>query len=219
MPRRQIRSVNANVDLSRHLRESESLPATVSSESLFAAAGPLELEIGSGKGLFLSAVAPANPNTYFVGIEIVHKYAKLAANRVAKTGVSNALMISGDAGPIMANQIADETLDAVHVYFPDPWWKKRHRQRRVVSSQTLPQIDRCLRTGGRFYFWTDVLDYFTDTIELIAETLPHFGVPIPDVEKAAEHDLDYRTHFERRSIQNQIPVYRVHYIKRNVGGS
>jgi tRNA (guanine-N7-)-methyltransferase len=71
-----------------------------------------------------------------------------------------------------------------------------------------------LRSGGRFHFWTDVLDYFEATIEMIAEVAPEFGVPIPEEQTAATHDLDYRTHFERRSRQNRIPVYRVRYEKR-----
>ncbi len=71
-----------------------------------------------------------------------------------------------------------------------------------------------LRCGGRFHFWTDVLDYFEITIEMIAVHAPEFGVPIPEEEIEATHDLDYRTHFERRSRQHRIPVYRVRYEKR-----
>jgi tRNA (guanine-N7-)-methyltransferase len=72
---------------------------------------------------------------------------------------------------------------------------------------------KALRVGGRFHFWTDVLDYFEATIEMIAEIAPQFGVPIPEEAAPSTHDLDYRTHFERRSRQNQIPVYRVRYEK------
>jgi tRNA (guanine-N7-)-methyltransferase len=64
------------------------------------------------------------------------------------------------------------------------------------------------------HFWTDVLDYFQQTIELIAEFAPELGVPIPTEELPAAHDLDYRTHFERRSRKHQIPVYRVRFEKR-----
>ncbi|CAN0489634.1 unnamed protein product, partial [Hapterophycus canaliculatus] len=74
-------------------------------------------------------------------------------------------------------RIADGSLEAVHVYFPDPWWKKRHRKRRVLSDANIRQFSRCLRVGGQLHFWTDVLDYFELTVELIAEIAPELGVP------------------------------------------
>lgn len=213
MPRRQFRGVRDPHRLAGYLVDQKALPERVDSSAVFDNERPMELEIGSGKGLFLAAAASADPATNFLGIEIVPKYAAVAADRLRKAEVTNAKMIAGDAGPIMRDRIADETLAAIHVYFPDPWWKKRHRARRVVSHETLPQFVRTLRVGGRLHFWTDVLDYFEDTVEMIAAEAPILGVPYPESEKPAEHDLDFRTHFERRSRQNQIPVYRVRYTK------
>ena len=114
----------------------------------------------------------------------------------------------------MPNELNPRALEAVHVYFPDPWWKKKHRKRRVLNPTSIGNISRSLKSGGRLHFWTDVLDYFEQTVELIAEIAPELGVPIPEEEIEAEHDLDYRTHFERRSRKNQIPVYRVRYEQR-----
>ena len=59
--------------------------------------------------------------------------------------------------------------------------------------------------------WTDVLEYFESAIELAAIEVPELGPPIPELAAEAEHELDYRTHFERRSRRHEIPVYRVHY--------
>ena len=80
-----------------------------------------------------------------------------------------------------------------------------------MNEASIRNISKVLRPGGRFHFWTDVLDYFENTVEMLAEVAPEYGVPIPEEEAAADHDLDYRTHFERRSRQHQIPVYRVRY--------
>ncbi|MEM6468203.1 MAG: tRNA (guanosine(46)-N7)-methyltransferase TrmB [Planctomycetota bacterium] len=238
MPRSPLRSPSPVLDLTEHLFDyrstssgevpaemawgsdtgSESpfaaLPTPVTSESIFGDSKPLEVEIGSGKGLFLANEAERHPEYNYLGIEIIRKYAKHAAARLLKKGVHNAKMVAGNAENLFAEHIPNETLEAVHVYFPDPWWKKRHRKRRVVNERSILSYYDAIRPGGRFHFWTDVLDYFEATIELIAEVTPQFGVPIPEVESVSKHDLDFRTHFERRSRKNQIPVYRVRYEKR-----
>jgi tRNA (guanine-N7-)-methyltransferase len=217
MPRSPIKRPPANLDLSQVLRDVDALPPKLSSASLFYNNAPLEIEIGSGKGLFMTTTSAANPGHNFLGIEIMAKYAAHSAGRLlrSRSGTPdskfNAIMISGNAEPLFKDRIDAGSLEAVHVYFPDPWWKKRHRKRRVVNETSIRNISRVLRPGGRLHFWTDVLDYFENTVEMIAELAPEFGIPIPEEEAAANHDLDYRTHFERRSRQHQIPVYRVRY--------
>ena len=73
-------------------------------------------------------------------------------------------------------------------------------------------IDRGLREGGQFHFWTDVLDYYEATVQLIAQRT-RWDVPHLEEEHEAEHDLDYRTHFERRTRLGGLPVYRCYYEK------
>ena len=220
MPRSPIKRPPASLDLSEVLRNVDDLPEKLSSESLFGNNAPLEIEIGSGKGLFITTASAANPEHNFLGVEIMAKYAAHSAGRLLSSRMEtaranlNAIMVSGNAEPLLKDRIEENSIEAVHVYFPDPWWKKRHRKRRVVNEASIRNISKVLRPGGRFHFWTDVLDYFENTVEMIAELTPEFGIPIPEEETAADHDLDYRTHFERRSIQHQIPVYRVRYERR-----
>jgi tRNA (guanine-N7-)-methyltransferase len=173
----------------------------------------LELEIGSGKGLFLETASGLAPDRYFLGIEIAHKYAEHAAYRLARSGRDNALIVSGDGLPIVRERIPDQSIAAVHVYFPDPWWKAKHRKRRVLNEESLIQFARILKIEGCFHFWTDVLEYFESTLALIGEKVPCLGVPFPEESAEATHDLDYRTHFERRSRQHAIPVYRAYFLK------
>ena len=214
MPRSPIRKPSPELDLAAHFCTVEELPPRLDSQSLFDNDRPLEIEVGSGKGLYMATASEKNPLHNFLGIEIATKYAKHAAARLARAGRPNARMVAGNAEPLFDAKIAPGSLEAVHVYFPDPWWKKRHRKRRVVNETSVRNFSTALRSGGRFHFWTDVLDYFEMTIEMIAEIVPEFGVPIPEEEEESSHDLDYRTHFERRSRQNRIPVYRVRYEKR-----
>ena len=212
MGRRALRKLDPTLDLSPHFHEAADLPSTFDQADLFEKELPLELEVGSGKGLFLTAAAVNQPAHNFLGIEIARKYARFAAARLAKQKSANAFMICGDALVLFRQWFPDASLAAVHVYFPDPWWKKRHKKRRVMNEDFLRDVERTLICGGRLHFWTDVEEYFHTTLELITATVKLEG-PLPVAEKPAEHDLDYRTHFERRTRKSELPVYRAEFRK------
>src|SRR5262245_16031462 len=97
MGRRALRKVDPNLDLTRHFRESEDLPANFSHAALFECNAPLEVEVGSGKGMFLAEASAEHPDRNFLGIEVARKYARYAAARLAKQQSTNALLICGDA--------------------------------------------------------------------------------------------------------------------------
>ena len=212
MGRRALRRIDPKLDLTRHLREAAELPPTFKQAALFEREAPVEVEVGSGKGLFLVAASELQPGHNFLGIEIGRKYARYSAARLARLGRKNAVVVSGDGLVLFRQWFPDSSLAAVHVYFPDPWWKKRHKKRRVLNAQFLRDVERTLVAGGRLHFWTDVEEYFRTTLELIAGTVKLVG-PLPVKEQPAEHDLDYRTHFERRTRKNELPVYRAEYKK------
>ncbi len=214
MGRRALRKIDPALDLSRHFREAADLPPQVDQAALFERHAPLEVEVGSGKGLFLARASGQHPERNFLGIEIARKYARYAAARLAKQQCRNAVMICGDGLALFQNWFADASLAAVHVYFPDPWWKKRHKKRRVMNEQFLRDVERTLAASGRLHFWTDVEEYFQTTLALIQATVKLVG-PLEVAERAAEHDLDYRTHFERRTRKSELPVYRAEFEKRS----
>jgi tRNA (guanine-N7-)-methyltransferase len=212
MGRRALRKIDPALDLSSHFYSLEAVPQPFVASEFFSCGAPLEVEVGSGKGLFMETATRANSKRNFLGIEMAGKYARYSAARLAKHGLNNGKMISGDGLRFFHEFLGDETLDAVHVYFPDPWWKDRHKKRRVMKAEFLKDIQRVLVKGGKLHFWTDVEEYFQTTLALIATEVSLDG-PLDVSERLAEHDLDYRTHFERRMRLHDLPVYRSEFAK------
>ena len=212
MGRRALRKIDPNLDLSRHFRDAAQLPPQFDQAALFARVQPLEVEVGSGKGLFLATACRTVLEHNFLGIEIARRYAQFSAALLARQQSPNGLVVCGDALLLFQQWFPAESLEAVHVYFPDPWWKKRHKKRRVMNEAFLRDVQRTLRPGGALHFWTDVEEYFQTTLALIAATTSLAG-PLPVPERPPEHDLDYRTHFERRTRQSNLPVFRAEFRK------
>ncbi len=211
MPRRPPRKPPADLDLSRHLVSLTSLPAPLNPADLFATEQPVELEIGSGKGMFLAAATAAEPRRNYLGIEVSGGYARLAAGRLATAGSRNGLVIHGDAMQLCANLLGDRCVAGVHVYFPDPWWKARHRKRRILNPSFLRHTGRLLPPGGRLHIWTDVEEYFLEAVAAAAAT-GQYGPP-SDEPAGGPNGAD-RTHFERRTRLAGAPVWRA-VLRRN----
>ena len=205
----QDRSVARSLEASAGVRAAS---RPWSAEAIFGRVAPLEIEVGSGKGLFLRNAARSHPDVDFLGIEIAHKYARFAAAGLAKAGLPNGRVVSGDGMRIFAELIPD-------------WLAGRGTRllSRSLVEEAAPQAARderdlrCARradapAGRSLHFWTDVEEYFQATLELLAAHTRLFG-PIAVPERAAEHDLAYRTHFERRMRLSNEPVFRAEFHK------
>lgn len=213
MGRRALRKIDPELDLTNHFMTLEDLPRPFDPQSVFRQPGPLEIEVGSGKGMFVHKASGKNADRNFLGNELARKYARFAAARLARDGRENAVMVQGDGLALFHEFLPDNCAHDIHVYFPDPWWKKRHKKRRVMTTGFLADVQRVLTDGGTLHFWTDVHEYYAATLELIqADT--SFAGPFEVPEEAAEHDMDYRTHFERRMRLHDEPVYRAEFRKR-----
>ena len=119
---------------------------------------PFELEIGSGKGTFLVQQAAMQASTNFLGIEWAGAYAHHAADRLRRHQLENVRMLLGDATEFITHWCPDSFVDVVHLYFSDPWPKKRHHKRRVIQDSTLAQFERVLVPGGELRMVTDHAD-------------------------------------------------------------
>ncbi|MCL2305791.1 MAG: tRNA (guanosine(46)-N7)-methyltransferase TrmB [Planctomycetaceae bacterium] len=204
--------INEQPDFSRFYRPLEEVPKPLAFAELFGRVAPLELEIGSGKGLFLRTAARSNPSHDFLGVEIGKKYAIFSVAGIAKANLTNAVMICGDAAQLLDEWITPNSLHAVHVYFPDPWWKRAHKKRRILREEVVQLIERNLRPGGTLHFRTDVQEYFETTLALLASATKLSG-PHEIPENEPQHDMDYHTHFERRTRLHGETVYRALFVK------
>ncbi len=120
-----------------------------------ASALPLELEIGSGKGTFILNQAEADAGTNYLGIEWAREFYLYAADRVRRRGLGNVRMLHADAGEFLRWRCPAAILRVIHLYFSDPWPKRRHHKNRVVQHAFLGEAWRCLIPGGELRIVTD----------------------------------------------------------------
>jgi tRNA (guanine-N7-)-methyltransferase len=163
---------------------------------LFGNEHPVELEIGCGRGLFLAREGSSRPAVNLVGLEVAKKIAQLAAFRCLTAGAMNVRVLVIDARKFL-QLIPEQSLSAVHIYFPDPWWKRRHRKRRMVAPDVLTELQRVLEPNARVHLATDVEEYFHDMRKTFAG-FPTFALGPEPTAPAGDHQLDYLTHFERK---------------------
>ena len=127
----------------------------------------LELEIGCGKGSFILGEAAANPMINYLGIEWAGEYYAYSADRIRRRGLTNVRMLHADATDFLQWRCPDAILSVIHLYFSDPWPKRKHHKNRVVQDRFLAEAWRCLVPHGE-------LRVVTDHDELWAWNVEHF---------------------------------------------
>jgi len=171
--------------------------------TLFGNSHPVELEIGSGKGTFLLAIAQAKPEHNYIGFEWAREYALFAADRMRRHGLAHARLVHGEALWWIRCHVPDASIHALHIYFPDPWPKARHNKRRTVQVPFMQEVHRILVPGGILRLVTDHADYFAHMQRVLAEqtwlnVIP-FTSPVPLKDDAPEGSI-VGTNFERKYI-------------------
>jgi len=176
---------------------------------IFGRPGPIHIEIGSGKGTFLLGQARAQPGDNFLGIEWASKYYRYAVDRIGRWGLTNVRIIRTEAAVFLADSLPDDSVDCFHIYFPDPWPKKRHHKRRFICPANLEHLIRCLKTAGQLRIATDHADYF-EQIKLVLAARSDTFEEIDFVKPAGAESGEWiGTNFERKYIKDQRPIYTI----------
>lgn len=186
--------------------------------TLFPGSGPLELEIGPGRGGFLFERAAERPEVRLVGLEIRRKWATLVDRRLAGQGLGARARVFAEDVRDGISRFPDGSFEAVFVHFPDPWWKARHAKRRVLDARLVEAVERVLVPGGLFYVQTDVEDRALAVEALVAGAPRLVGVGRGrDGGTGAwldESPVAARSPRERRAIADGLPVHRLAWRRR-----
>lgn len=182
----------------------------IDARSVFGRTAPLVLEIGSGMGETTAALALAHPEADFIAVEVHGPGVGSLLNRIAAQDIRNLRVIRHDATEVLERMVADASLSALHLFFPDPWPKKRHHKRRLVQPDFAALAARKLAPGGIFHAATDWPDY-ADQIALVFSGNGAF-------EEAKGGFVNRTTtKFEARGRRLGHPIRDLYYRRRGTG--
>ena len=177
------------------------LPIPIDATALFGRQAPLVLEIGFGMGQATAAIAAQRPDTNFLGVEVHVPGVGSLLKLISEQQLSNLRIVSHDAVEVMDHMIGPGSLAGVHIFFPDPWHKKKHNKRRLIQPEFVRRLVTRLKPGGYLHCATDWQDYAEQMLAVLSAE--------PDLINTATHPEgwadkpDYRplTKFEARGLR------------------
>jgi len=169
---------------------------------LFGRSAPIEIDLGSGAGSFLLAMAAAHPERNFLGVERLLKRSEKTCRAVGRAGLGNVRVLRREIAETVEARLPAGSVSVFHLLFPDPWPKRRHHSRRLVNDFFLRAAWRALEPGGELRMMTDDRHYHEEARKTAA------GHPFREVEWPENPD-DPRTDFERRYLAEGRPIYRL----------
>jgi tRNA (guanine-N7-)-methyltransferase len=180
--------------------------------ALVGASGPIELEIGPGRGGFLFERLAEDGNARLVGLEIRRKWATIVDRRLAERGFGARGRVFAEDARHALPRFVPQSVSRVYVHFPDPWWKKRHHKRLVVHGSLLDDVARVLVPAGEVFVQTDVEERAAGYEALFDS---HAGFA-PHARSARVEAFPFaaKSPRERRALADGLPIYRLWYALR-----
>lgn len=167
-------------------------------DEVFGRAAPKILEIGFGMGDTTASIALSHPQNDYLGIEVHTPGVGALLKRVGETGLQNLRIVQHDAVEVLHNMIPDASLDGVHIFFPDPWHKKRHHKRRLIQPTFVALLTRKLKPRGYLHLATDWEDYAQQMLEVLTGTP---GLRNSCTDFAPRPETRPLTKFEKRGLR------------------
>lgn len=152
------------VDIPRNTK-GESYP-TLDLDALFGTSAPIVMEIGFGMGIATAEMAEADPSTSLLAIDVHAPGIAALCRQVEERSIPNLRIAKGDVMDLMRDHLAPESLSGARIFFPDPWPKKKHQKRRLISAEFLDLLSGVLRPGSVVHFATDWAEYGEHTLEV-----------------------------------------------------
>lgn len=180
--------------------------------TLFGNDQPIEIEIGCGKGVFLLEAAAADPATNFLGLERQRRWVRRIVDRLASREFANVRVLCADGLSILRDFVPDASVRRLHVYFPDPWWKRRHHKRRFVGREFTAAVERVLEVGGELHLATDVRERFEQMLRGFERSGLELAI-------GARNRRGIETGFERKYRLEGRPTYYATFTRRATSGS
>jgi tRNA (guanine-N7-)-methyltransferase len=173
------------------IHELQSITERIDLGSLFPLAQPLEVELGSGDGSFLAAYAAAHPEHNFIGIERLLGRIRKTERKARRAGLVNLRCVRIESAYFLDFLLPRHCVSVLHIYFPDPWPKRKHRRHRLINEQFPGIAAQALALDGKVLLRTDDEDYFRQMLEVFrgsplfreAETPRELAVVLTDFER------------------------------------
>ena len=217
--RRAGRTTAAQARAFEHLGPQLLLPyreSTLEPVAVFGRSAPLILEIGFGMGETTAKIAAAMPDHDFLAIDVHTPGVGALCKLIAEGNLSNVRVMQHDAVEVMRDMLGDGTLAGVHIFFPDPWPKKRHHKRRFVRQDNVEMLIACLKPEGRIQMATDHAEYFEQMRQVtsaLCDELEEAEFVRPA--GAAGEELT-GTNYERKYIKDRRPIHVLAFRRKRV---
>jgi tRNA (guanine-N7-)-methyltransferase len=180
---------------------------------LFPTRQPLEIEIGSGKGRFLLHRAEAHRDRNFLGVDYRWRFLKEGVQRAELRGLTNLLFYKTEAQEIIPHLVPPASVEVFHIYFPDPWHKKKHHKRRLLTPEFFKTLHATLRPGGLLEIATDNFDYMIAFKAALVGAGDTLWSSVRENRNARLLDPGVQTHFEAKYVRQGRDLYYIELCK------
>jgi len=200
-------AASQTIDLTNLVYEFKSIVDPLDLTELFPRVQPLEVELGCGDASFLAEYARRHPETNFLGVERLLGRIKKLNRKGRLAGLTNLRGVRIESAYFLQYLLPAQCAVALHIYFPDPWPKKKHHRHRLINTAFPALARRVLAPGGVVYLRTDDQDYFTQMTEVFGAAAEFESVATPG--ELAEVLTDFERDFNAQGIPTRVAAYRL----------